>query len=85
MHHRDSDTKVALEEDLKKNTEHLPHSLEEYIHQGCIPAHNVLARVHLPLLCNLAGAYLLEPTYPCPIVCLSEPLPGNGTDKALCC
>lgn len=46
---------------------------------------SVLARVHPTLLCNLAGAYLLKPTYACPIVCLSEPQTGYGTDKTLCC
>lgn len=38
----------------------------------------------LLLLCNLAGAYLLHPTYARPVVCLSELRPGNTTDKTLC-
>lgn len=84
MDSRDSDTKVVREGDLTKQTM-VNTRAGQNIHHGYISSHNVLARVHPPLLCNLAGTYLLEPTYPCPIVCLSKPLPGNGTDKTLCC
>lgn len=69
---------------ILKNKESSTHEGEN-IHHGYSFSQNILARVHPPSLCNLAGAYLLDPTYACPVVCLSELLPRKGTDKTLCC
>lgn len=55
-----------------KTKENSSQCARENTHQGHISSHNALARVHPLLLCNLAGAVLLEPTYPCPIVWARE-------------